>query len=69
MHCSSHFEGQKWIRVIDLYWSDATLIFTYLRPKVPRTFIADVVPIAFAPEMIGAQQMVHLSANLRIQTL
>ena len=29
MHCSSHFEGQKWNRVIDLSWSDTTLLLTY----------------------------------------
>ena len=31
MHCSSHFEGHKWNRVIDFFGDVLTLILTYSR--------------------------------------
>jgi hypothetical protein len=34
MHCISHFKGQKWNRVIYLFWNDATLLFTYSTSKI-----------------------------------
>ena len=36
MHCSSHFNGQKWNRVIDLSWNDATLLFTSIGWNISR---------------------------------
>ena len=38
MHCSCHFMGQKWNRVINLSWNDITLLFTYSSYKRLHNF-------------------------------
>ena len=71
MHCSSHFEGQKWNRVIDLSWNDTTLLFTYSRWTSASTSTCQIVSkhynkVAKYNGMKSYLVLIHLSAKSKV---